>query len=281
MFDITKPKARVRQQRILVRLMGRLERRFARKLLVIFREQYAEVADVVEAGNLSPGVFEMLGQWQADFVQVYRTEYRRIALVFFERVLRAYEKLIGLRSVAAPETRGMASIFWSSFYSFIETNTAFKVTRVQDVTKEHLRRTVSKGVTAGLSVGEVAKAIRATQGFSKMRSKRIARTETHSVANFSTHKAVESTPLKHLTKEWVATIDERTRVAHASPTVNGQKRDMNQDFRVGGAPMAYPGDPRGGAANVIHCRCIAIYHTSKTAWKNIKTILGKRRFNIK
>ena len=34
---------------------------------------------------------------------------------------------------------------------------------------------------------------------------------------------------------------------------------MEEDFIVGGVPMEYAGDPRGGAKNVINCRCAVIY----------------------
>ena len=34
---------------------------------------------------------------------------------------------------------------------------------------------------------------------------------------------------------------------------------MDDDFVVGGLPMAYAGDARGGAKNVINCRCVIIY----------------------
>ena len=58
-------------------------------------------------------------------------------------------------------------------------------------------------------------------------------------------------------KKWVATNDARTRTAHS--LASGQIVDMNEDFTVDGTPMSYAGDPKGGAKNVINCRCIIIY----------------------
>ena len=58
-------------------------------------------------------------------------------------------------------------------------------------------------------------------------------------------------------KRWASTNDGRTRSHHSA--ANGQQRPMNEDFIVGGAPMAYAGDPKGGARNVINCRCVIIY----------------------
>ena len=58
-------------------------------------------------------------------------------------------------------------------------------------------------------------------------------------------------------KKWVSVSDDRTRSAHAE--IQGQTRNMDEDFDVGGTKMKHPGDPRGGAANVINCRCVVVY----------------------
>ena len=34
---------------------------------------------------------------------------------------------------------------------------------------------------------------------------------------------------------------------------------MDEDFTIGGAKMEYAGDPKGGAKNVVNCRCVIVY----------------------
>ena len=58
-------------------------------------------------------------------------------------------------------------------------------------------------------------------------------------------------------KKWVATNDARTRSTHSA--ASGQIVDMDEDFTVGGTPMGFAGDSRGGAKNVINCRCVIVY----------------------
>ena len=58
-------------------------------------------------------------------------------------------------------------------------------------------------------------------------------------------------------KRWISVADGRTRSFHAD--ANGQTVDMDEDFIVGGMPMAHAGDSRGGARNVINCRCVIAY----------------------
>lgn len=54
-------------------------------------------------------------------------------------------------------------------------------------------------------------------------------------------------------KQWVAILDDRTRDTHWA--ADGQAQPLDGMFTVGGVEMAYPGDPRGPAREVINCRC--------------------------
>ena len=92
------------------------------------------------------------------------------------------------------------------------------------------------------------------------RARLIARTETHnaaSYANHNYHQRVKDDYGIPMVKQWVATNDLRTRSIHAD--ANGQKVPMDEDFTVGGVPMSFAGDSRGGAKNVINCRCVILY----------------------
>ena len=120
---------------------------------------------------------------------------------------------------------------------------------------------IQRGRADGLTLPEIARNIQRTIGtIVRSRAMMIARTETHNAASFANHRyyeAVQDQLQNKMVKRWVATADNRTRSFHAS--VNGQVRDMDQDFDVGGTKMSYPGDPRGGARNVINCRCVVVY----------------------
>jgi len=85
-------------------------------------------------------------------------------------------------------------------------------------------------------------------------AKRIVRTESVNAANYATNQsAVDVFGQENLQKEWIATLDNRVRIDHIE--ANGQIVDMDKNFLVGGEELAYPGDSRGSAANVINCRC--------------------------
>ena len=95
---------------------------------------------------------------------------------------------------------------------------------------------------------------------SRSRASLISRTETHSAASFANHSyhaTVEKDLGLKMLKKWVATNDTRTRSSHSA--ANGQTVDMQEDFLIGGTPMGFAGDSKGGARNVINCRCVIIY----------------------
>lgn len=56
-----------------------------------------------------------------------------------------------------------------------------------------------------------------------------------------------------LRKQWIATLDTRTRPEHLA--AHGQTVGVDEDFTVAGERIAFPGDPRASAGNVINCRC--------------------------
>ncbi len=122
-------------------------------------------------------------------------------------------------------------------------------------------RIIRDGRSENLTLAQISKNIaNQVTPISRGRAATIARTETHNSASFAHHSYYESAQNSlgmTMIKQWVSTGDLRTRSAHSS--ANGQQRPMNEDFIVGGTPMAHAGDPKGGAKNVINCRCVIVY----------------------
>lgn len=59
-----------------------------------------------------------------------------------------------------------------------------------------------------------------------------------------------------LKREWVATLDGRTRHAHAM--LDGQKAEIGKPFKVDGYDIMFPGDKSAPAFLVYNCRCTMI-----------------------
>ena len=85
----------------------------------------------------------------------------------------------------------------------------------------------------------------------------LTRSSAALIASHQYHTQVRDDLGIKMKKRWTATNDARTRSNHAQ--ANGQTVDMDEKFLVGGTEMAYAGDPAGGAANTVNCRCVIIY----------------------
>lgn len=123
--------------------------------------------------------------------------------------------------------------------------------------RQRLAEDIEEG--AGLEVMKrnlIESASSVFEELSTVRAKMIARTETGASVNVgqtATYKAVGIEK-----KEWIATLDQRTRESHLS--MDGVKADIDMTFEVGRADggidnMQYPLDPNGSAENVVNCRC--------------------------
>jgi uncharacterized protein with gpF-like domain len=83
----------------------------------------------------------------------------------------------------------------------------------------------------------------------------VARTEVISGYNGGTLESIAQTPDEITAgKEWISSIDDRTRDWHIPP--DGQIRKKDEAFDVNGEQLMYPGDSSGGSGNnTIMCRC--------------------------
>lgn len=127
----------------------------------------------------------------------------------------------------------------------------------KDAVLRALKQEFTTSIMTGESIPNMAKRIRGVTERNLADSVRIARTETTRVENsarYEVGKQGEKLGFK-MKREWVATIDERTREEHAN--ADGQQVNMDEPFTVGGEQLMYPGDTSLGASgwNTINCRC--------------------------
>ena len=125
--------------------------------------------------------------------------------------------------------------------------------------KRHITAQVSRGISTGMSYSQVAKQLSLKMmgtyknpGGSMAYATRIARTEGHRIqctaAMDACHMAKDRGA--DVVKQWDAALDARTRESHT--VVDGEIRELDEAFSNG---LQYPGDPAGGAAEVVNCRC--------------------------
>ena len=121
-----------------------------------------------------------------------------------------------------------------------------------DLLKRKITAQVSRSIASGLTYAQTAKAVEGYTRIGYNRAVRIARTEGHRIQTTATMDAMEAAKDRgaDVVKQWDATLDDRTRESHVA--VDGEIRELKKPFSNG---LMYPGDPSGGAAEVVNCRC--------------------------
>lgn len=122
---------------------------------------------------------------------------------------------------------------------------------INDTIRSGLRGTLLEGMTAGESVEQLAQRIRDTYNFAQSRSLAIARTEMSSAVNAGRYFVMQTENVEG--SRWMTAADEKVRPSHRS--CDGVVRLLGDRFPNG---LHYPGDPQGGAAEVVNCRCYTI-----------------------
>jgi hypothetical protein len=122
---------------------------------------------------------------------------------------------------------------------------------------------LEQSVTEGLGAYETATRIKRgliDDGirYNQWRALRIARTEIMSASNVGSMEGAKATG-EALEKFWVPTFDNRTRDTHRVVESQNPKM-MNEPFLVGMYQMQHPGDPAGGAEEIVNCRCCLSYN---------------------
>jgi len=155
---------------------------------------------------------------------------------------------------------------WARFTNmartYVEKNGGVLIQEPHRTTKrmmmEASRDAVEEGLRKGWGTDRVADKIieNSKPAMSKVRGRRIARTETLRASNAGMHETARSLNT-NLWKEWVAILDLRTRGTHVS--ADGQRVLIDNKFMVGGYLAQYPNDPNLPPGESINCRCVVVF----------------------
>ena len=237
------------------RLLNNLQRGVFRKLTSLLPKHIKAQAKIFsETGEFSRS--QSYRKLENQLLSVMYQHYRRVFITVFKDNESRYEKINKSIDVSIfgrnKDIEDLVSIYNND-------RTLYLANMGRSVTN-NVQKIVTNGRESGASVSQIAKNIRQTAPIARRRAAAIARTETHNALSFANHEyhgVVSQEYSVKMMKKWASTSDMRTRSAHSY--ANGQVRDMDEPFIVGGAKMMHTGDPNGGAANVVNCRCVVLY----------------------
>ena len=125
--------------------------------------------------------------------------------------------------------------------------------------KKQITASVTSSILQGKSIKHMAddlqKRITTMSRDSAIRTARTAVTGAQNAGRMDSYAAAEKMGIK-LRREWVATLDNRTRHAHAM--LDGQQAEIDKPFKVDGYEIMFPGDTSAPGYLVYNCRCTTV-----------------------
>lgn len=125
--------------------------------------------------------------------------------------------------------------------------------------KKQITASVTSSILQGKSIKHMAddlqKRITTMSRDSAIRTARTAVTGAQNAGRMDSYAAAEKMGIK-LKREWVATLDGRTRHAHAM--LDGQRAEIDKPFKIDGYEIMYPGDASAPGYLVYNCRCTTV-----------------------
>lgn len=122
--------------------------------------------------------------------------------------------------------------------------------------RRHVASAITQGVLQGESIDKVAKRVRSVADMdyrAAMRTARTAMTSAQNAGRADAYRRAEGMGI-HVRKQWLATLDGRTR--HSHRRLDGEVVGMDESFSNG---LSYPGDPGPGiGSEVYNCRCTLV-----------------------
>ena len=122
--------------------------------------------------------------------------------------------------------------------------------------KKQISASVTSSILQGKSIPNIAKDLQTRipdmNKASAIRTARTAVTGAQNAGRMDSYVAAEKMGIK-VRKEWLATLDGRTRHSHAM--LDGQTADIGKPFKVDGEEIMFPGDTSAPGYLVYNCRC--------------------------
>jgi len=242
------------------RLRNGLERGLQKRLTSALNKRVRMVSEDIRSG-IDPELGATTGPLRQELEAVFTAHVKRVFTTVYQYNNQRYKDL----DEKADATFGLGFGNSAEFDSLIQQYMDSRRSYIANMSQSHGRAIINDVLRLreeGFNLSQISSQLRNKyNNVNKSRAAMIARTETHSAtgaAQDAYHRKVSDSYGIVMKKQWVATSDGRTRANHS--LMNGTIVEMDEDFLMpDGTRMKHVGDPAGGAANVINCRCVILY----------------------
>lgn len=138
--------------------------------------------------------------------------------------------------------------------------------------KKKIKTEITRGIANGSKYSEIVRNLDNTTKEGVNSSYRICRTEMGRVSQEAKYNSMVKAKENgaDIVKQWDSTMDGKTRESHAK--IDGEVKELDENFSNG---LMFPGDPTGGAAEVINCRCVML---ERARWAVESELKGESTF---
>lgn len=186
---------------------------------------------------------------------------------------RSAKKTYQLFMRSLPESSNISvgfgsDIFKAQMQEYLNTIGGQHIKDITDTTRKLVSKAFTDGIEAGDTTRQLSKRIESyTLGSNgsglegrvnvKARALMISKTETLMASEKAKDLQIDESVYLY-EKKWVKGHPKEPRETHIQVSQN-KPIDKDKPFIVGGVKMMYAGDSKGGAENVINCKCSTIY----------------------
>lgn len=185
-----------------------------------------------------------------------------------------YRELKKVREKRNPSFMGVNEAWNRDVIEYLRQNIMNKaVLPISDYSRQLILQTIEKAILEGLTFQDIIDRIQNLVDVNNRRARTIVRTEVTRATNYGHMLGAYDSEYEY-TKTWVEVKDSRTRATHRHGLgrdprtgavvngVGGETVDFATPFSNG---LMFPGDPEGGAAEVINCRCVVTFRLKRDA----------------
>lgn len=223
----------------------------------------AAIADATTASAMRKAANAVLANQHDAWDDVLTTLYQDVGGDFAKTAYTEVVQQTGSKSAKALDTGALMDDWHTHVVHNLLTQRAAKVKHITETTRDSIREELAEGVANDETIDQLSTRIDSLylDQIIPNRSETIARTEVMSASNQASIFGARDTGLD-LDKEWIATLDDRTRPDHAA--ADGQIVGLDEKFIVGGLETDVPGDT-GDPGQDINERCTVGYHVRDNA----------------
>lgn len=209
-----------------------------------------------------------------------RPFYSKIGLAFASQTYKSIADQLKQKKQTPSVEVGFYSQKWvDEMNNYAQKMSSTRIKNIDEFTRYEIKKILNNPDLYRGGERKMIPAIRKATGLSKVRSQRIARTETTNASEYGSYISAKSYS-GTIKKKWLATHDGRTRDWHAISSLEEQIVDLDGYFEVDGEKMLHVGDPNASGKNVVNCRCTNLYVPVRQEITVNETFIQKPSINV-